>query len=342
MAPLVSIIVTCFNQAPYLERSVKSVLSQTFTDFECLMIDDGSTDNTREIAEHLMSIDSRVKYFHKENGGVSSARNFGFRQAQGEWIHFLDGDDWIDENKTSFQLSHLEDGSDGKDTIFYSDYERVFMDKEQNIIKRQVNVIGFLTSEQLIERLLIPDFLADSPFPVLQQCMLMNRSIFQKKIFDERLKALQDRDFPLELLVSGVKFIYTPIVGAFYTKHQTNRTNNWPYMKNFYIMLYETVYEKHRDLMPLCEAGLDYLIKDTIREKDKTNFERLVRIAQPPFYLWDKKLKIDNKSLLNLLYLMRTLTPSFLLYEKYRGPRSKKLLSIFSNVFSSTKKAKTS
>jgi GT2 family glycosyltransferase len=199
-----------------------------------------------------------------------------------------------------------------------------------------------LTSEQLIERLLIPDFLADSPFPVLQQCMLMNRSIFQKKIFDERLKALQDRDFPLELLVSGVKFIYTPIVGAFYTKHQTNRTNNWPYMKNFYIMLYETVYEKHRDLMPLCEPGLDYLIKDTIREKDQTNFERLVRIAQPPFYLWDKKLKIDNKYLLNFLYLMRTLTPSFLLYEKYRGPRSKKLLSIFSNVFSSTKKAKTS
>ena len=125
MAPLVSIIVTCFNQERYLEKSVKSVLSQTFTDLECLIVDDGSSDRTREVAEHLMTIDSRVKYFHKENGGVSSARNFGFRQAQGEWIQFLDADDWIDKNKTSFQLSHLN-GLDGKNTVFYCDYERVF------------------------------------------------------------------------------------------------------------------------------------------------------------------------------------------------------------------------
>ncbi|MCL1466740.1 glycosyltransferase family 2 protein [Argonema galeatum] len=331
MAPVVSIIVTCFNQERYLEKSVKSVLSQTFTDLECLIVDDGSSDRTREVAEHLMTIDSRVKYFYKENGGVSSARNFGFRQAQGEWIQFLDADDWIDQNKTSFQLSNLN-GLDGKNTVFYCDYERVFLDKEQNITDRQLNIVGSLTKDQLIQRLLIPDFLADSPFPVLQQCMLMNRSIFSKKMFDESLKALQDRDFPLGLLQAGVNFVYTPIVGAFYTKHQTNRTNKWSYMKGYYILLYETVYSKQKDLLPLCEIGIDFLVQETIREKDKANFERLIKIIDSPVYFLDKKVKVNNPAFLKIIYSLRQITPSFILYEKYRGPRSQKILSIFSKL----------
>ncbi len=245
MTPLVSIIVTCFNQASYLERSVKSVLSQTFTDLECIIVDDGSSDNTQEVAQQLMSLDSRVSYFYKENGGVSSSRNFGFKQAKGNWIQFLDGDDWIHEDKIRFQLSYASESKE-EDTAYYTDYERVFIDREGKITDRQENVVGSLTTEQLIQRLLIPDFLAKSPFPLLQQCLLMHRSIFQKKLFDERLKALQDRDFPLDLLLAGVNFIYTPMIGAYYTKHQFNRTNNWSYMKNYYIMFYETVCGKHR------------------------------------------------------------------------------------------------
>ncbi len=342
MAPLESIIVTCFNQASYLERSVKSVLGQTFTDLECLIVDDGSTDDTHQVAEQLIGLDSRVKYFHKENGGVSSARNFGIQHAQGEWIQCLDGDDWIDEDKIRFQLSYLNTIT-GEDIIFYSDYERVFIDSSQNIFKRELNIVGSLTKDQLVNRLLIPDFLAKSPFPLLQQCLLMHRSVFQKKMFDERFKALQDRDFPLDLLSLGVKFVYTPIVGAFYTKHQFNRTNNWSYMKNYYILLYETIYEKYKDLIPACQLGLNYLIKDTIKEKDKTNFERLVKIAQPPFYLLENnKIQINHITLLKLVYFIRVMTPSFLLYEKYRGPRSKKLISMYLKLFGSPPNPKNS
>jgi glycosyltransferase involved in cell wall biosynthesis len=329
MAPLVSIVVTCFNQAQYLEKSVNSVLKQSFSDLECLIVDDGSTDNTRQVSEQLMARDSRIKYFYKENGGVSSARNFGFRQAQGEWIEFLDSDDWINEDKIRFQLSYRE-GVNQNNTVFYSDYERVYLDKEQNITDRQLNMIGSLTREQLIQRLLIPDFLADSPFPLLQQCLLLNRNVFQKKMFDESLKALQDRDFPLDLAIAGVDFVYTPIVGAFYTKHQTNRTNKWSYMKNYYVLFYETVYKRHPELLPLCEVGLDFLIKDTIREKDAQNFERLLKIINSPVYFGNRKFKINHPSLLKLIYLARGVIPSFLLYEKYRGPRSKKIISLFS------------
>ncbi|HEY9691220.1 MAG TPA: glycosyltransferase family 2 protein [Oculatellaceae cyanobacterium] len=329
MTPFVSIIVTCFNQARYIEQSVKSVLSQTFPDLECLIVDDGSTDNTREIAEQLIASDSRVKYFYKTNGGVSSSRNFGFSKTQGVWIQFLDGDDWIHEDKTRFQLSHLKD-LPPENIIFYCDYERVFIDGESKIVKTEQKVVGALNREQLIERLLLPDFLADSPFPLLQQCLLLHKSVFEHTMFDERLKALQDRDFCLEFLVTGVNFIYTPMIGAYYTKHQSNRTNNWFYMKEYYILFYEITYNKHQHLLALCQRGIQFLLEDALREKEQKNFERLLNLAQTPLYLLDRKIKITHPSLLKIFYPLRLLIPNFLLYEKYRGARTKNILKFLS------------
>ncbi|MBW4452163.1 MAG: glycosyltransferase [Nostoc indistinguendum CM1-VF10] len=342
MTPLVSIVVTCFNQASYLERSVKSVLSQTFTDLECIIVDDGSTDNTQEVAQQLISLDSRVSYFYKENGGVSSSRNFGFKQAQGKWIQFLDGDDWIHKDKIKFQLDHLSTLDVQENIVLYTDYERVFIDREQQIINRQENIVGSLSREQLIERLLIPDFLADSPFPLLQQCLLMDRNVQNKKKFDERLKALQDRDFTIDLLIANVNFVYTPMIGAYYTKHQSNRTNNWPYMKAYYILLYETVCSKHNDLIPLCQVGISFLLKEAIKEKEQDNFDRLIKIFSPPLYLLNKNIKINNKYLVKLIYQTRLITPSFILYENYRGPRGQKFISIFSQFINLFKKTKSS
>lgn len=79
----------------YIRRCVDSILAQTFTDFELLLIDDGSPDNSGAICDEYAASDSRVKVFHKENGGVSSARNVGLDNACGEWITFVDADDWI-------------------------------------------------------------------------------------------------------------------------------------------------------------------------------------------------------------------------------------------------------
>ena len=335
MAPFVSIIVNCFNQAQYLERSVSSVLNQTFNDIECIIVDDGSTDNTRQVSEDLMTRDSRVKYYYKENGGLPAARNFGIQHVQGEWVQCLDADDWIHEDKIRFQLDYCNN-YESQNVVLYSDYERVFLDN-QTILQSQSNIVGQLTHEQLIQRLLLPDFLADSPHPSLQQCMLIKKSIFSKKMFNENLRALGDRYFALELLVEGVSFIYTPIIGAFYTKHQSNRTNNWNYMKNYYILFYETVYNNHVNLLSYSQVSLDFFIRETLRDKDKHNFERLARIVQSPVNLFTEKIKV-NTHLLKLVYLIRLITPSFLLYEKYRGPRSKKLLFILSKLLNFVKK----
>lgn len=93
--PEISIIVPVYQVEKYLNRCVDSVLNQTFKDFECILVDDGSTDNSPSICEYYKSKDSRIKVIHKTNGGLSDARNAGIDIAIGKYICFLDGDDCI-------------------------------------------------------------------------------------------------------------------------------------------------------------------------------------------------------------------------------------------------------
>ena len=93
--PEVSVIVPVYNVEKYLHRCINSILTQTFQAFELLLIDDGSPDNSGAICDEYAAIDPRVKVFHKENGGVSSARNCGLDHAQGTYIMFCDSDDYV-------------------------------------------------------------------------------------------------------------------------------------------------------------------------------------------------------------------------------------------------------
>lgn len=99
--PKISVIVPVYKAEEYLHRCVDSILAQTFQDFEVLLIDDGSPDRSGEICDEYARKDRRVRVFHKENGGVSSARNMGLDHARGEYICFVDSDDWV-------ELSYLD------------------------------------------------------------------------------------------------------------------------------------------------------------------------------------------------------------------------------------------
>lgn len=92
---LFSVIVPVYNVEEYLDECVESVVSQTFSDWELLLVDDGSPDRCPEKCDAWAEKDSRIRAFHKENGGLSDARNYGIARAEGEWILFLDSDDWI-------------------------------------------------------------------------------------------------------------------------------------------------------------------------------------------------------------------------------------------------------
>lgn len=109
--PLISVIVPVYNTEKYLDQCIQSVLAQTYTNWELLLIDDGSTDSSGAICDKYAAEDNRIRVFHKENGGVSSARNLGLDNAQGEWISFVDADDilYIDAISTLYQHSCTAD-----------------------------------------------------------------------------------------------------------------------------------------------------------------------------------------------------------------------------------------
>ena len=96
--PRISIVIPCYNHAPFIVEALESVLNQTFNDFECIIIDDGSTDNTKEIVLSWIKTDKRFKYFYQENQGLSNARNRGITLSSGFYILPLDSDDKISDN----------------------------------------------------------------------------------------------------------------------------------------------------------------------------------------------------------------------------------------------------
>jgi len=112
----VSIIIPVYNVKRYLRQCLDSVLAQTFEDWECLVIDDGSTDGSGMICDEYAAKDARFRVFHKRNGGVSSARNTGLDNARGEWISFIDSDDWVETNYLKIFLEKCKD----YDLVFFT------------------------------------------------------------------------------------------------------------------------------------------------------------------------------------------------------------------------------
>lgn len=120
MTPKISVIVPVYKAEAYLHRCVDSILAQTFTEFEVLLIDDGSPDRSGEICDEYVRKDSRVRVFHKDNGGVSSARNKGLNFALGNWIAFVDSDDIVSDT----YLEDMYKYADKDDLIILTNYKK--------------------------------------------------------------------------------------------------------------------------------------------------------------------------------------------------------------------------
>ena len=97
-SPLVSIIIPVYNTGDILNRCIESLLSQSFGDWEAVLVDDGSDVHTSQVCDNCSSKDSRIRVFHKKNGGVSSARNRGIKEAKGKWVSFIDADDYVEKD----------------------------------------------------------------------------------------------------------------------------------------------------------------------------------------------------------------------------------------------------
>ncbi len=198
--PKISVIVPVYNVEKYLPRCIDSILAQTFTDFELLLVDDGSKDRSGEICDEYAMMDSHIKIFHKENGGVSSARNLGLDKAKGEYIVYVDSDDWIGER-------HLEE------MIKFKDNDIVIGGKTVNgdvcgIDKFEKNSI-FIDGEIGVA---LKETLADDKLRVPWAKLYKRKIIEENKLrFDLHMKIAEDTVFVQKYLshCKSVCFIKT-------------------------------------------------------------------------------------------------------------------------------------
>jgi glycosyltransferase involved in cell wall biosynthesis len=132
--PIISIVIPIYNQEKYLRKCLDSIVAQTFRDFEVILVDDGSTDASAEICKEYAQRDNRFAYFHKENGGVSAARQFGHDHVRGEYSIHCDPDDWVEPDW--LEALHTEAVHTNAD-ITICDFYREYKDRSQ-IIRQQV------------------------------------------------------------------------------------------------------------------------------------------------------------------------------------------------------------
>jgi len=304
MQALVSIIIPCYNGGKFIEKTIKNVLSQTYSNIECIVVDDGSTDNTGDVCKSLMNEGAQFVYLYKENGGVSSARNFGINHSKGTWIQVLDHDDRLNEDKIRFQLEYFEEFGKTyqKDVALYSDYEVVYKDKTDREIKRETNIVGELTNEQLMKKILKWDFKPNSPLHVNN--VLFKRDVFKKKLFDERMRYWEDLEFWIDLLLKNVEFIYTPVVGMYYFIHKTNTSlvsGHFTKTSNSYLKYLEAISKKGKKLLR-DNVHIEALLKYAIVMGNKERFNRLVKINRNPVGFIKHKIHIRSPWLLKLLF----------------------------------------
>ena len=149
--PLVTIIIPIYNREQTLERCLCSVIRQTYSHLEILAIDDGSTDHSRIILDKYEKKDSRLRVVHKENSGVSESRNIGLQMAKGDFVQFVDADDWLTRDATALLLQAMEPDTQ----LVISDYYRV--------IGRRIWIKGDIPSPALMSRDEFAKYMMKSP-----------------------------------------------------------------------------------------------------------------------------------------------------------------------------------
>ena len=202
--PKVSIIVPVYNAEKYLEECAASILNQTIKDIELILVDDGSTDSSPALCDSIAARDSRVKVIHKANGRASSARNAGIRAAGGEFVAFVDADDWISPEMYETMLAQ---GAD----VCLCDFVRFQGDREfpntHNTVKP-----GFYDRAQMI-RDIFPHLVMDGieyPITISNWAMLIRRSILadNRLFYREDIHISEDAPFGSEVLYCADSFAY--------------------------------------------------------------------------------------------------------------------------------------
>lgn len=256
-APCISIIVPVYQTEKYLKECVDSILRQSFTDFELLLINDGSTDGSGLICDHYAQIDERVKVIHKKNAGVSAARNTGLEISRGEYIVFMDSDDTADEGFLEFAVNSL---TDAHADVFLSGLKfEVWNDgRIDRTIRCGITATQNYTIRELLENM---DVTYSQICICVPTCKLYKREIIQKNNlrFPEFLRYSEDTWFNLDYFSHCNSVIFSQKV--FYHYRQVNTESLTARFHKDTYEVHQMVWYKMRALMQIagcCGSAMDW------------------------------------------------------------------------------------
>jgi glycosyltransferase involved in cell wall biosynthesis/SAM-dependent methyltransferase len=210
ISPLVSVIIPCYNHGRYLPTAIESVLKQTHSKVEIILVDDGSTDDTKQVCQHY----PQVKYIYQNNQGLSASRNTGIKNCTGAYVTFLDADDWLYPNGIEINLTCLNENE--KAAFGSGAYDNVYED-------------GSITECKVeIEKDHYRHFL-DYNYVGMISVVLFRRHVFDEFLFDTKLKACEDHDLYLKVSRKYPVFHHTQKIAA-YRRHSANMSSNIPVM----------------------------------------------------------------------------------------------------------------
>ena len=218
---VVSIIIPCYNYAQFLPETLNCILNQTFNDWECIVIDDGSVDNSAEVVKQYTIKDSRIKYIYQKNQGLSASRNTGIKHSLGKYIQLLDADDLIENEKLKEHVEFLENNESVK--LVYGPIKH---------FTKENNKKGIFTWRDIHE--ISGKYIDVLPHLVKDNVFLVSAPLFYKSIvqeigeFDIRLKSLEDWDFWFRFILNDAVFHYLNAdeTATLIRSHDVNMSSN--------------------------------------------------------------------------------------------------------------------
>ncbi len=239
--PLVSVVIPSYNHARYVPEAVESALAQVGCRTEVIVVDDGSTDNTREV---LARFGDRIRYIFQENQGHSAARNTGIRAAQGEWIALLDADDYWHPQKTQRQLAALEREPTAR-VIGSAHGDEMPEELDEHPALRWLTVRDFLSGTMLTS-----------------SSTLVHRSAFEVAgLFDPSLKGAEDRDMWLRL-TARVPVLQADLPCWHYRVHDQQTSRDPEMMYLHYRRMLDQFFAAHGEYQSLAPLAYAYLYHD--------------------------------------------------------------------------------
>ncbi|MWX42503.1 glycosyltransferase family 2 protein, partial [Francisella tularensis] len=211
---LITLVIPIYNIENYLGRCLDSVINQTYKDLEIILVNDGSTDNSLEICESYAKEDSRIKIINKNNGGLSSARNVGLDACKGDYVTFIDSDDWVSLDYIEILYKNIIDNNADISII------NAIKVKSQNndfTLKEQKNLLHTYFSSI--------EFALDNTLPVMACAKLYKTKLFENLRFTNSI-VFEDEDIMYRLLYHANKIVCTDYIGYFYFQRPTSITSS--------------------------------------------------------------------------------------------------------------------